>query len=66
MPDTIKKPRAKVIGQDGNVFNLMAICRDALRKAGKKEDAAKLIERVTASKSYEEALSIMGEYCTLY
>ena len=31
----IKKPKVKLIGEDGNVFNLMGLCVKALRKAGK-------------------------------
>jgi hypothetical protein len=59
------KPKAKVIGQDGNVFNLLGICTKALKKAELREEAKELQEKVFKSQSYSEALSIMGEYCEL-
>ena len=58
----IEKPLAPIIGADGNVFNLMAICSRALKIAGCPEKAKEMTERITNSKSYEEALSIMCEY----
>lgn len=61
----IKKPTAKVVGENGNVFNLIAICHRALRKAGLREDAEKMKKEVVACHSYHEALNIMGEYCEL-
>lgn len=57
-----KKPVAKMVGQDGNVFNLMAIARKALRAAGKDEDVTKMTQEVQACGSYDEALSIMSKY----
>lgn len=40
----------------------MAICSRALKIAGCPEKAKEMTERITNSKSYEEALSIMLEY----
>jgi len=60
------KPKAKVIGKDGNVFNLLGICQRSLRAANQEDKAVELRERVWAAGSYSEALSIMGEYCTLH
>lgn len=59
------KPHAKVIGKDGNVFVTMGICSSALKKAGKLNEAKEMLERVSNSGSYNEALSIMAEYCIL-
>jgi len=56
------KPDAKMIGEDGNVFNLMGICSNALKKAGYTEKAKEMFDRVTSSGSYDEALAIMSEY----
>lgn len=61
----IKKPIAKVVGEDGNVFVTIAICHRALRAAGRREDAEKMRQEVMACGSYHEALNIMGEYCEL-
>lgn len=62
MQDAVKKPKAKVIGKDGNVFNIIAICSKALKDVNREEDAKKMVSRVYASKSYYEALAIMQEY----
>lgn len=56
------RPDAKMIGEDGNVFNLMGICSNALKKAGYLEKSKEMFERVTSSNSYDEALAIMREY----
>jgi len=60
------KPKAKLIGENGNVFNLIGICRKALTNAGKFDEAQEMQERIMlTAKSYEEALNIMGEYCDI-
>ena len=53
---------AEIIGADSNVYNLIAICQRALKRAGYREHAKELADRVTSSKSFDEALSIMCEY----
>ena len=57
-----KKPKARIIGADGNVFNLMGICSKALKDNGFNEESDEMIKRITSSKSYEEALGVMCEY----
>ena len=57
------KPKVKLIGQDGNVFNLIGICSRALKNAGQKEKAKEMSEKIFKCGSYSEALSIMMEYC---
>lgn len=59
----MKKPKVKLVGQDGNVFNLLGICSRALSKAGMHEQAKEMKRKVWESSSYDEALSIMMEYC---
>ena len=54
------KPKAKLIGANGNVFNLLAICRQSLRRYPNAFN--ELWERVQNSSSYDEALQIMMEY----
>lgn len=54
------KPKAKLIGEDGNVFNLLAICRRSLHQYPNAFN--ELWERVQNSSSYDEALRIMMEY----
>jgi len=59
-----EKPRVKLVGGNGNVFNLMAICSRALKKAGMPEKASEMANKITdEAKSYDEALVIMMDYC---
>jgi hypothetical protein len=59
------KPIAKVLGKDGNVFNLIGICGRALKQAGQKDKVTEMQSRIFSSGSYDNALSIMSEYCEL-
>ena len=60
-----KKPDCKLIGEDGNIFNLMGIASRTLRENGMMEEAAEMRDRVRASGSYDEALCIIGEYVNI-
>lgn len=62
MNEDFEKVDAKIIGADGNVYNLLAICQRALRENGYKKEADELFKRVTNSESYDMALNIMQEY----
>lgn len=58
-----KRPQAKLIGEDGNIFNLMGIASRSLKDAGYKQEATEMIERITTTaKSYDEALNIISQY----
>lgn len=59
------KPDCKLIGEDGNIFNLLSIASLTLRANGLSEEAAEMRERVTTSSSYEIALCIIGEYVNI-
>jgi N-formylglutamate amidohydrolase len=66
MGDAKGKPTVKLVGENGNVFNLMDICSRALKNAGQKEEAKEMCEKIThTAKSYHEALAIMMEYCNV-
>ncbi len=56
------KPVAPIIGANGNVFNLLGICSRALKDAGYSDEVKEMVDRVTNSHSYDEALAIMQEY----
>lgn len=58
----MKKPKCALIGQDGNIFNLMGIASRTLRSNDMKEEAKEMVIRIEESKSYDEALCIIGEY----
>ena len=56
------KPVCKLIGEDGNIFNLVGIASRVLRRNGMGDKANEMQNRVFSSNSYEEALSIIAEY----
>jgi len=58
----MSKPKCKLIGEDGNIFNLMGIASRTLRRAGLDTEAKEMVDRITKSKSYDEALVIIMEY----
>jgi hypothetical protein len=58
----MKKPKCKLSGADGNVFVLIGLACEALKKAEQKENAAKLRNEVLACGSYDEALRIIMTY----
>ncbi len=60
-----KKPDCKLIGEDGNIFNLMGIASRTLRENGMMEEAAEMRDRICASGSYGEALCIIGDYVNI-
>ena len=58
-----KKPDCPLIGQDGNVFNLIGIASQTLRRAGMPEQAKEMSSRIHSdAHSYEVALGIIMEY----
>jgi hypothetical protein len=60
----MRKPKAKLTGENGNVYNLIGICSNALKNAGMEAEAKEMRDKiVTTAKSYEQALAIMMDYC---
>ena len=60
-----QKPDCELIGQDGNIFNLMGIASHTLKQNGMADEAKEMCSRVTSSGSYCEALNIIGEYVNI-
>lgn len=56
------RPKMQLIGQDGNIFAVMGRASRLLKSSGQREKAKEMCDRVTASKSYAEALGIISEY----
>ena len=54
--------RCRLIGEDGNIYNLLAIARNSLRRGGRADLIEPMTKAVFASKSYEEALARIAEY----
>lgn len=57
-----KKPKAKLIGENGNIFNLISIAAKALNNAGMSNFAKEMYDRCMSSKSYIEAIGVIQEY----
>lgn len=59
----IKKPKCALIGQNGNIFNLMSIASKTLERNNMREEATEMCNRITkGAKSYDEALMILQDY----
>lgn len=53
------KPDCELIGQDGNIFNLMGIASRTLKRNGMRDEAEEMVDRITnGASSYDEALCI--------
>ena len=59
------KPDCKLIGEDGNVFNLMGLAVRTLRHNGLEAEATEMTDRIHECGSYDEALGIIGEYVNI-
>ncbi len=60
-----QKPDCPLIGQDGNIFNLMGIAARTLRENGMAEEAKEMTHRVTQAGDYYNALGIIDEYVNI-
>lgn len=56
------KPKCKLVGTDGNIFNLIGLARKALREAGQRELGEEMTNRVYGAESYDEVLQIKMGY----
>lgn len=59
------KPECKMIGKNGNIFNLIALASRCLTEHNMKEQAEEMKRRIIEKEeahSYEEALAIIMEY----
>lgn len=60
-----RKPDCQLIGQNGNIFNLMGIAARTLRENDMADQAKEMLNKVTSSGSYEEALMVIGDYVNI-
>lgn len=58
----MNKIKVKLIGEDGNIFNLIGIASRALKKNNQESEANEMRDKVYQSKSYDEALMIISDY----
>lgn len=62
-----EKPRCKLIGENGNIYNLMSIAMKTLREHNQSEQADELFERITkTAENYDQALVIIMDYVDVY
>ena len=62
MNDKVKYTEITVelIGQNGNIFNLIGICTHAMRRGGvNRDERDKFVDEVTHAGSYVEALAVI-------
>ena len=59
------KPDCPLIGQDGNIFNLIGTASRTLKQNGMEGQAAEMWGRFHTCGSYGEALDILGEYVNI-
>lgn len=59
------KPDCPLIGEDGNIFNLVGLAARTLRENGMAIEASEMTQRVYASDNYDKALGIIGEYVNI-
>lgn len=57
-----KRPKMKLVGQDGNIFVILGRASQLLRKNGQADQAKEMIRRVQQSENYYKALNIISEY----
>ena len=59
------KPDCPLIGEDSNIFNLMAIASNTLKEHGMQEQASQMRQRIEQCHSYDSALSIISDYVNI-
>lgn len=60
-----QKPDCPLIGQDGNIFNLMGIASRTLKQNGLADQAKEMCDRIRESGDYYKALGVIGEYVNI-
>lgn len=60
-----QKPDCPLIGEDGNIFNLMGIASRTLKENGMSEQAREMRQRITQCQSYDSALSVIADYVNI-
>lgn len=60
--NTEKKPRCKLVGEDGNAFAIMGRVSRALKNAGLREKEAEFTQKAIKQPSYGALLSLCDEY----
>ncbi len=67
MSNKIKFPEVfvELVGQDGNVFNLIGLTSKALKRAGYVDEAKEFAHVAISCSSYDEVLQLIMNYVTV-
>lgn len=57
-----QKPKCKLIGENGNIFNLVGLAARTLRQHGMEDKATELCLRLQEQPDYDHALMLIEEY----
>lgn len=57
-----QKPRMELLGQDGNIYAILARASMCLKEAGMEDQIDEMFQRCAASGDYYKALNIISEY----
>lgn len=56
------KPQCKLIGEDGNVFNIIGIVSRTLKDFGYEDKAVEFTKKAIKSHSYDDVLQLVMDY----
>lgn len=56
------KPECRLVGEDGNVFNVIGLVKRALIAAGHVNQAGEFVARASQARSYDAVLALCFEY----
>ena len=59
----LEKPTVKLVGENGNVFNVIGLTKRALRAAGRHDLADEFLAKAFKAGSYDEVLRLVMQYC---
>lgn len=58
----MNKPVCKLFVNNGNIFNLIGVASNALKKAGQAEKAYEMQRKVMTCDTYMDALAVLDKY----
>ena len=56
--ETVRRPKMKLLGHDGNIFSIMGDARRLLVRNGQSKEADEMFQRVQDSGNYYQALGL--------
>lgn len=58
----MNKPACKLLGEDGNVFNIIGRVSNSLKRAGQEDKAKEFTKKAFSSEDYGAVLQLAMEY----